>query len=376
MKIKDFKAGEFKSQDSYKSFTPSKINHDWSIDDDKISYLLSKADRLIGELNVYTHLMPNVNNFIRMFMRKEAVSIARLKGSHATLEDSLFKHEKIDPKKKLDWYDVYYYVNAINVAINDLKSNSLSNRLIKHAHTVVLNSIRGENIQMGEYRDSDAWVNGNNLNDAQFIPPQPSEINDLMEDLQAFIQNQNSFIPPLIKIAIIHYQFLTIHPFRDGNNRMALLLITLFLINERILLKPSLCLSDYFEKHRTFYYDNLMAVRTNNNMTKWIQFFLESVIQTVEYNISVLKKIIDLRKAKRDKIVSMDAKNKKFQELLHLLFWQPIIDTNDVINEMNVSKVTALRLIYDFIEMGILKEKTGFKRNRIFVFEQYIQLFR
>jgi Fic family protein len=197
-----------------------------------------------------------------------------------------------------------------------------------------------------------------------------------MSDLELFLQNKKDFVPDLIKIAIAHYQFETIHPFCDGNGRIGRLLITLYLVNEQILCKPTLYLSDFFAKNKTLYYDNLMLVRQKSNLIQWLRFFLEGVIQTAENSIDTFKKIIAMKEdIEQNRITKLGKKTKTAQYFLLHLFGQPIVDSEDVSRAMDVNVSTSLRLINDFIELGILHEMTGFKRNRVFKFEEYVGLF-
>ena len=376
MKIKEFKSGQWVSQYQYKSFNPNRINHSWLIDDEQLSYLLSRANIFLGELNAFSTLVPNVDFFIKMHITKEASDSSRIEGTQTNMEEALQKVQNINPEKRDDWQEVENYVTAMNTAIEELNRLPLCNRLLKQTHAVLLQNVRGENKFPGEFRTSQNWIGGTSVNDAVFIPPHPSEVVDLMSDLELFLQNKNIFVPDLIKIAIAHYQFETIHPFCDGNGRIGRLLITLYLVNERILYKPTLYLSDFFCKNKTLYYDNLMMVRHNNNLQQWLRFFLEGVIQTAENSIETFQSIIAMKaQIERDKITKLGKKTKMAQQFLLYLFGQPIVDTDDVVKEFNINKTTALRLINDFIELKILKEKTGFKRNRIFMFENYIRLF-
>jgi len=199
---------------------------------------------------------------------------------------------------------------------------------------------------------------------------------ELMSDLEKFLNNDTLFVPDLIKIAIAHYQFETIHPFLDGNGRIGRLLITLFLVNRGILVKPSLYLSDYFNKNKTLYYDNLMRVRSHNDMRQWLLFFLEGVRQTSESSIDTFKKIIALRnRLEQQEIIKLGKKTKSAQQFLNCLYGQPVVDSSDVVNALQVNVSTALRIIDDFIKLNILHEITGYRRNRIFIFKEYLNLF-
>jgi Fic family protein len=376
MKINEFISGRWTQQYQYKSFTPAHINHSWLIDNEQLSFLLSKADILLGELNAFSTLIPNVDFFIKMHITKEASSSSRIEGTQTNMEEALQKIQNIDPEKRDDWHEVENYVKSMNTAIEELNNLPLCNRLLKQTHAILLQNVRGEHKQPGEFRNSQNWIGGASINDAVFIPPHPDEVLDLMSDLEQFLHNKNIFVPHLVRIAIAHYQFETIHPFCDGNGRIGRLLITLYLVNEKILCRPTLYLSDFFAKNKNLYYDNLTMVRQNNNLAQWLRFFLEGVVQTAQNSIDTFRKIIVMKEnIERNKITKLGKKTKTAQQFLLYLFGQPIIDSEDVVNAMQINISTALRLINDFIELGILKEITGFKRNRIFMFEEYVRLF-
>jgi Fic family protein len=376
MKIKEFKSGQWAQEYQYKSFSPNYINHPWIIDDEQLNFMLSRANILLGELNAFSTLIPNVEYFIKMHVKKEANNSSRIEGTQTNIGDVLQKIENINPEKKNDWLEVENYVAAMNTAIEELSRLPLCNRLLRQAHAVLLQNVRGEHKQPGEFRTSQNWIGGTSINDAVFVPPHPSQVPDLMSDLEKFLQNKNDFVPNLIKIAIAHYQFETVHPFCDGNGRIGRLLITLYLVNEQILCKPTLYLSDFFAKNKAFYYDNLMMARQSNNLNQWLRFFLEGVIQTAESSIDTFKKIIAMKEdIEQNQITKLGKKTKTAQQFLLFLFRQPFVETEDVIKELSINKSTALRLINDFIELGIFKETTGFKRNRIFKFDEYIHLF-
>jgi Fic family protein len=376
MNIQEFKSGQWVQQYRYKSFSPNCINHTWLVDDEQLNCLLSRANILLGELNAFSTLIPNVDFFIKMHITKEAANSSRIEGTQTNMEEALQKAQNIDPERRDDWQEVENYVTAMNTAIEELTHLPLCNRLLKQTHEVLLQHVRGEHKQPGEFRTSQNWIGGTSINDAVFIPPHPADVIELMSDLEQFLQNKNIFVPDLVKIAIAHYQFETIHPFCDGNGRIGRLLITLYLVNERILCKPTLYLSDFFAKNKTLYYDNLTIARHNNNLNQWLRFFMKGVIQTAESLIDKKKKIIVMREEiERDKITKLGKKTKTAQQFLLYLFGQPIIDSEDVSKAMKINVSTGLRLINDFMELNILEETTGFKRNRIFMFKEYIRLF-
>jgi len=291
------------------------------------------------------------------------------------MEEALIKEEDIIPEKRDDWAEVQNYIKAINMSIKELEKLPISNRLIKNTHKILLSGVGGKHKIPGEYRTSPNWI-GATLKDAIFIPPHHSEINELMSDLEKFINDEGYQVPHLIKIAIIHYQFETIHPFLDGNGRLGRLLITLYLVSNNVLRKPSLYLSDFFEKNKSFYYDNLMTVRTSSNLIQWIRFFLVGVIETSKESIQVFKDIIALKnKVETEKLPKLGSKIEKGQQVIKYLFQIPIIDSKYISKLLEVSPSTANRLIKELIDLEILSELTDYKRNRKFMFKEYFNLF-
>lgn len=377
MNIKDFKAGKFIKQYKYKSFLPEPINKEWIISDPKINSLLEEANLKLGQLNAFSAIVPDVDLFIKMHVVKEATTSSRIEGTQTHIGEAVLKEGDIDQEKKDDWLEVQNYINAMNKAVEGLTKLPISTRLIKKAHKIILAKTRGRNKLPGEFRSSQNWIGGATINDAVFIPPLHTDINELLSDLENFINNDQINVPHLIKIAIIHYQFETIHPFLDGNGRIGRLLITLYLVANRLLTKPTLYLSDYFEKNKQLYYDNLSNVRINNNLTQWIKFFLVGVITTSENGISTFQNILKLRKdIEENRILSLGKKLPLAKDVLEYLYKNPVIYSNYLIDELNLTKPTAHAIIKDFVNLNILKEVTGQKRNRLFVFEEYLNLFR
>ena len=375
MDLIDFISGKHVKQVEYKSFSPEKINHEWIVSTPELNKLLGEANRLIGELNAFSQIIPDVDFFITMHILKEATTSSRIEGTKTNMEEALVKEEDINPEKRDDWSEVQNYVKAINTSIQELEKLPISNRLIKKTHEILLSGVRGKHKIPGEFRTSQNWI-GATLKDAIFIPPHHSEVNGLMSDLEKFINDEEHPVPHLIKIAIIHYQFETIHPFLDGNGRLGRLLITLYLVSNDVLKKPSLYLSDFFEQNKGYYYDNLMTVRLTGNLTQWIKFFLVGVLETSKESIQVFKDIIALKTdIETNRLPKLGSKIEKGQQLIKQLFQVPITDAKQVAELLQVSPSTANRLIKDLIELKILSELTGYKRNRKYMFRDYFKIF-
>ncbi|MDD4575936.1 MAG: Fic family protein [Bacteroidales bacterium] len=376
MELSNFISGEQIKQFDYKSFRPEKINHRWIISTPEVNKLLAKANRLIGELNAFSQIIPNVDFFISMHILKEATTSSRIEGTKTNMKEALINEEDVQPERRDDWAEVQNYIQAINTSIKELENLPLSSRLIKNTHRILLSGVRGKHKLPGEFRTSQNWI-GVTLKDAIYIPPHFSEINDLMSDLEKFINEDEFHIPHLIKIAIIHYQFETIHPFLDGNGRLGRLLITLYLVSSSVLRKPSLYLSDFFEKNKGYYYDNLMSARLSNNLTQWIKFFLVGVIETSKESIQVFKDVLELKsKIDIDKLPILGSKIENGQRLVNQLYQTPITDVKSVSEFLQISPSTANRLLKQFIDLDILIELTGYKRNRKFIFKEYFDIFQ
>jgi Fic family protein len=373
--MKNFIAGYFQNQGYYSSFQPNYINKLWLLDDMEIQQLLSKADRQIGRLDMYSEYIPNIDMFISMHVLKEATQSSKIEGTQTNIEEALLDLEDVGFDKKDDWEEVQNYIEAMNHAIKKLETLPFSSRLIKETHKTLLQGVRGQNKLPGEFRSSQNWIGGASIADATFIPPIHATIHDLMSDLEKFAHDETFYFPDLLKIALIHYQFETIHPFLDGNGRVGRLLITLYLVDKSILKKPILYLSDFFERNRQLYYDNLMNVRTKNDLKQWFKFFLVGIIETAKNGIETFDAVLKLKKEVELKIQNNGNRVNYLMKLMDFLYQKPIINAIKVTELTSVSQATAYKILDELVEMKILKEITGGKRGKIFVFNDYIKLF-
>lgn len=370
-----FTAGQYINQGYYKSFQPHRINKDWDLSDMEIIGLLSKADRQLGRLDMYSEYV-NIDLFIRMHIAKEATQSSKIEGTQTNMEEAFLTKDEVALEKRDDWEEVQNYIQAMNEAVKSLHTLPFSSRLIKKTHQTLLQGVRGTNKLPGEFRKSQNWIGGASINDASFIPPVHTSIGDLMSDLEHFANNELNHLPDLIKIAVIHYQFETIHPFLDGNGRVGRLLITLYLVDKGILKQPILYLSDFFERNRMLYYDNLMRVRLKNDMTQWVKFFLTGIIETAKKGVTTFDRIMQLQKTLEHKIESMGSRSGDAKKVIDYLYTQPVIEVARVEQIIQKSNVTAYKLLNTLEEKEILKEVSGAQRNKLYVFNEYINLFK
>lgn len=374
--VEHFEAGHYEPGFSYKYFVPNPINDEWSWSDSSLNSLLEKAAIKLGELNSFSRLVPNIDLFMQLHVAKEAVVSSRIEGTQTRMDEALLPEIEVKPERRDDWREVNNYITAMNSAIAELKELPISSRLIKHTHKILLNSVRGEHKLPGEYRTSQNWIGGKSIADARFIPPTHQLVPELMSDLEKFLNNDQIHIPALMRIAIAHYQFETIHPFLDGNGRIGRLLITLYLVKEGLLSKPLLYLSNFFENPKDLYYENLSGIRTKNDLAQWIRYFLVGVEQTASLAATSLSEIIQLKEELENRIrANYGKRSTNGILLLHELLKNPFVTIDGAAKICKVTYKSANDLVKQMCADKILVETTGQSRNRMFVFGTYLSLF-
>ena len=371
----DNRAGVFVMQPSgFKSFLPHDLPPEPPLEiDGEMLALLSEADRKLGRLDGVTQILPNPEMFVAMYVKKEAVLSSQIEGTQASLTDVLEVNAKDD--KREDVGEVVNYVAAMNYGLKRLKEFPLCLRLIREIHEVLLSNGRGSNRNPGEFRKTQNWIGpaGCTLADARFVPPIIPDMEKALGNLENFFYAEDN-IPALIKIALIHSQFESIHPFLDGNGRMGRLLITFWLCQQDILSQPLLYLSYYFKKNRLEYYDRLMAVREKGDWEGWIKFFLKGVAMTADEATTAAKEIIQLKSACENKIVSKGW-SVVYNILLDYLFEFPIVSINDAVEKLQVSYPTAAKVIDNLCSLGVLQDITpDQKRNKKYAFVSYMEI--
>ena len=376
MKLEDYKAGEYKQGNGYKAFLPSNINYNWGWDDTKLDALLAEANRQIGELNAYSLLLPNVDLYIKMHVKIEANKSSKIEGTKTTIEEDLSDLQDINPEKRDDWEEVQNYVKATNYGIDRINDGfPVCNRLIRDIHRILLNGVRGEKKTPGEFRISQNWVGGTMPSTAAYVPPLVEDVADCLKDLELFINNEEIDTPDLVKIAIIHYQFESIHPFLDGNGRIGRLLIPLYLQSKKYLDNPCLYISFFFEKNRDLYYQKLNDVRVKNDIIGWIKFFLEGIIETAKIAKEKFKKVVELTKKVDVQISDLKVKYDNAKKIIDYFYDEPYSTRKKISEALKMPESTVNGVINELKSANIIKETTGYSRNQIFVFSEYVKIF-
>ncbi len=360
----------------YQAFVPNPMPPEPPVAiDEKTQVLLSRADRALARLDGISYILPDPELFVAMYIKKEALLSSQIEGTQASLVDVL-EFEAGERGFKSDVEEVINYIKAMNYGLNRLNDIPMSLRLIKEIHAILLKGVRGSDRQPGEFRTTQNWIGPTNLlSEASFIPPPPEEVMKAMGDLEKFFYEQTN-LPPLVKCALIHYQFETIHPFLDGNGRMGRLLITFYLCWEKILSRPLLYLSYFFKKYRQEYYDRLNNVRYGDDFEGWVQFFLRGVVEVSSQATETARRIMALLKEDRNRLLEAKISSPLAAGLLDKLFSSPVITISEVAAFFNTSYQRAHRLISQFEQVGILKEITGKRRNRLFVYQNYMDILK
>ncbi|NLM18359.1 MAG: Fic family protein [Candidatus Riflebacteria bacterium] len=374
------RAGKYRTnltgEAAYKSFMPSPLppNPEIAINAEIAEALIS-ANKSLAVLESIASRIPNISLFISMYVRKEALMSSQIEGTQATLEDIL--DPDIEANTNRDVADVVNYIKATQYAINRLENFPLCNRLIKETHAVLLENVRGQEKTPGEFRRSQNWIGGqgSTLKNARYIPPNPEDMHKAISDLEIYINSEYS-LDPLIRAALIHYQFETIHPFLDGNGRIGRLLVTLFLMEQKILSKPVLYISYFLKKNQIEYYDRLNEVRRKGNYEQWILFFLMALDESAKDAIQSIDELNTLHNKNRQIIANMGRSRANTELLFNYLEANPIIDIGKTAEALGLSFNTVSSAVKRLIKAGILLQTTAASRNRTFLYEEYLSILR
>lgn len=377
MKIEHFVSGNDISLGDYKAFIPNEINHEWVWENKELNILLAKANKELGELNAYTSLIPNIDIYIRLHISNEANKSNRIEGTKTNIQEDMMKEEDISPEKRDDWLEVNNYIKALNHGINRIIIDDFpfTTRLLKELHAILLSGARGKYKTPGEFRTSQNWIGGTMPSNAVFVPPPIHTLHDLLSDFDKFVNNDDLFIPELIKVAIAHYQFETIHPFLDGNGRIGRILIPLYLLAKKELFKPCFYISDYFEKNRTEYYERLNNVRTKNDMLGWIKFFLTASIQTAQQAKNKFIRVIDLINNYNVYLRAYGKNSNNLGKIIDNMYIDPVTSIADLSKTTKLSIPTIQKYLDILIKDEKVVEITGNYRNRMFCLIEYFGIF-
>ena len=360
----------------YRAFIPEEFPPEGlAFNSPKIISLLAKANLFLGKLDGLTKLLPDINFFIFMYIKKEAAYSSQVEGTRAKLTDALQAEIGKTSDLPADVDDILHYIDAMNAGLQKLEKLPLSLRLIREVHEVLLTEARSSTYpHPGEFRKTQNWIMGTTPNDARFVPPPPEYVMPAMGELEKFFHSEDE-IPILIKAALIHSQFETIHPFVDGNGRTGRLLITFYLCQQGILEKPVLYLSEHFRKHRDLYFDGLSEYR-KGNVAAWLEFFLKGIANTSKEAIQVSNKIIELREKDLHKLAGLGKANKHALVLWKNLFKLPMVNVRKIQEFTGLSREASNRMVKKFVKLGILQPKEkGKKYGQIFVYKEYLDLF-
>lgn len=361
---------------AYKSFKPSPLppNPELTIDSDMVKKLVD-ANRDLVRLDTASKLIPNVELFISMYVMKEALISSQIEGTQCTLDDVL--DPDVDKNTNLDVSEVINYISACSYAINRLKTMPLCNRFLREIHQKLLAGIRGQEKNPGKFRRSQNWIGAANctLNEARYIPPNVDDMNSALSDLEKYM-NEGDDYDPLIRIALIHYQFETIHPFLDGNGRVGRLLILLYLLEQGYLSKPIIYISYFLKKNQIEYYDRISEVRKSGNYEQWVCFFLEAVSAAAKDSLQTIEKLSDLHERNVANLPNTTRKNDNVRKVFDYIEQYPIISIKRTASALNLSYNTVSSIVNKLTQNGVLKETTNASRNRVFFYEEYLDILR
>ncbi len=374
------RAGEYRinltGELQYKSFVPNPLPPNPPIEiDEEMANLLAKANRNIGILEGLSRQIPNIELFVSMYVRKEALLSSQIEGTQATLDDIL--DPKVEENTNRHVIDVVNYIKASRYAKARLKELPICNRLIKETHKVLMQNVRGEERNPGEFRRSQNWIGpaGSTLKNARYIPPNLDDMLEAMSDLEKFI-NQDNYMEPLIKTALIHYQFETIHPFLDGNGRLGRLLTNLFLMEKKILNDETLYISYFLKRNRIEYYDRLTEVRIKGNFEQWIKFFLLAINESALDAIQTIDELVKLHNRNIEIVKNTGRAAKTIIKVFNYLEGCPIIDIGKTSEELGFSFNAISNAVDKLIQLNILKQTENVQRNRVFAYEEYLGILR
>ncbi len=376
MKLEDFESGRWVDCFRYKCFVPSLVNRAWAWESAALTVQLERAVRALSALDACSRFVPDIGLFIRMHVVREASASSRIEGTQTEMDEAVLPAEAVSRERRDDWREVNNYVRAMDEAIAELAELPLSMRLLKKAHARLLDGVRGRHKMPGEIRASQNWIGGASLATARFIPPAVEYLPDLLSDLEFFWHNDKIEVPNLIRAAITHYQFETIHPFLDGNGRIGRLLIPFYLISKGDLTQPCLYVSDYLERHRETYYAALSDARQRGGLLSWVSFFLTAVRETGESGFRTFQRIFKFRDEMQEYCAQKGARGGNIQRIVRHLYSHPRATITEIAAGVGLDYRTASRCVNDMVSDGVLCLSAEVARNRIYDLRKYLDLFK
>jgi len=378
MKLENFQSGGYAKQGDFSSFVPASVDVPWEWNDTSLNMLLERASGEIGGLNAFAELVPNIDIFIKMHLRTEANKSSKIEGTKTSVEEDLMRVEDISPEKRDDHIEVSNYVKALQYGIDRVTNDQfpLCLRLIREIHDVLMQSARGEHKAPGEFRRSQNWIGGSMPSTAHYVPPSVPDMQVALADMETFINNDTNNIPHLVKAAIVHYQFETIHPFLDGNGRVGRLIIPLYLLSKGVISKPCFYISDYFERNRELYYNALDKPRRDNDLGHWIKFFLSASIDTAKSAKMKFNNAVHVVQDLNDQALTVKGRIENVRAILNVFYLDPMLGMKDICEKTKLPQATVSVIVNDMRKNGLLEETTGFSRNKAFLLKSYFDAFK
>ncbi len=373
--IEDFVSGSYRNNGDYRSFIPSSIDDIWTWSSPEINSLLSEADQEIGALSSFSELVPDIELYIRMHLRVEANRSSRIEGTMTSVEEDMLPREILNAEQRCDVLEIDNYVKALDYGVSRILADDFpfTSRLLRELHQILMQGVRGEHKTPGEFRRSQNFIGGSKPSDALYVPPALIDMDEAISDFDKFAHRNG--IPILIKLALMHYQFETIHPFLDGNGRIGRLMIPLFLLSEKKLIKPCFYISSYFEKHRSEYYDALQKARTENDMKRWVCFFLNASLNTAREAKSIFSRAIRQVEEYNSYIINKGSQHKAIGITIKAMYSKPVTTAMELAEDTGLSIQSVNQALKILLEDSIVAELSGKKRNRIFKLTEYMDIF-
>ena len=376
-RIERFRSGTYRDQGDFKSFIPAPINADWTWESPRINILLDRANKELGGLNAYAELVPDIDTYIRMHIQVEANKSNRIEGTNTTIEEDMMPIEDIDPERRDDAQEVGNYIQALNYGIRRIQEDDFpfTTRLLRELHERLLVGVRGEHKTPGEFRKSQNFIGGTMPSNARYVPPAVPDMIEALGDFDKFMNREDDNLPVLIRLAMMHYQFESIHPFLDGNGRIGRLMIPLYLLSQKELAKPCFYISYYFEEHRNTYYEALQNVRVRNDMVGWICFFLEASIDTAKTAKQKFKMAVKQVDHYRDYLMEKRTATDSLRQVIQAMYSQPVATVGQLTEMTKLAPATVNNVVRILTADKVLTEITGNRRNRVFVLYDYLRVF-